>query len=104
MAIKITRGQLLTFIAEPTNYLGAVIVPGRIDLYLYYKHQDGTSHVDDAIAMQHQTDGAWMAEFDTGLVVGPSLFASLRAHNPPGAQDFNITIEANKANPLEAGI
>lgn len=104
MATKFTRGKLITFTAAPKNHAGDPIVPERIELRLNYRHPDGTTYTDDPREMFLQTDGTWVAEFDTGLVVGPSLFASLRAHNPPGAQDFNITIEANKANPLLAGV
>lgn len=104
MALKFTRGKLLTFLASPTNHAGASITPDTIKIYLHYKHSDGSTHVDDPIDMFMQTDGTWLAEFDTGEVVGPALFASMRSVNPPGAQDFNITIEANKANPLQPGV
>jgi hypothetical protein len=46
-----------------------------------------------------QTDGTWKADFDTADTKPGAAFASLRAFNPPGAEDIKFTIVANPANP-----
>lgn len=99
MATKVTRGQLLTFLALPTNYLGDTVTPSSIHVYLNYKHSDGTTSTDGPISMSEQTDGSWLAEFDTAVVEPGPLFASLRSVDPPGAEDIKLTVVANAANP-----
>jgi hypothetical protein len=99
MTTKVTRGQLLTFLALPTNYLGDSVTPASIGVYLNYKHGDGNTSTDSPIEMSMQTDGSWLAEFDTAAVEPGPLFASLRSLDPPGAEDIKLTVTANAANP-----
>jgi hypothetical protein len=103
-SIKVTRGQLITFMAAPTNYLDEPVVPSSIEIFLNYKHSDNTVSTDGPISMSMQTDGSWLAEFDTGDVKPGPLFASLRSSDPPGAQDFNLNVVANNANPLSTNL
>jgi hypothetical protein len=49
--------------------------------------------------MLMQTGGTWKADFDTADTKPGAAFASLRAANPPGAEDIKFTIVANPANP-----
>ena len=101
MATKVVRGQLMTFIAEPTDYLGAPVTPDSLTLYLNYVHANGTTSTDE-VEMELQTGGGtWQAEFDTSVVgaQGGPLFVSLQAEGPSAAQDEKFTIVANNANP-----
>jgi hypothetical protein len=54
---------------------------------------------DEPINMLMQTGGTWKADFDTADTKPGAAFASLRATNPPGAEDIKFTIVANPANP-----
>lgn len=99
MVDKVTRGQVVTFMAAPTNYLGDDVSPDTIDLYLNYKHSDGTLSTDEPLSMFKQTDGNWVVEFDTSDVLPGVMFASFRATNPAGAEDLRIIVVANAANP-----
>lgn len=99
MTDKFVRGQLLVFTATPTDSLGNAIQPASVKLYLNYPHTDGTSSTDVAIEMDVQTDGSYVAEFDTADTSPGAAFASIRAETPAGAQDLKFTIIANAANP-----
>lgn len=99
MATKVTRGQLMTFTATPTDYLGDPVTPSSLKLYVNYIHAGETTASDDpAIDMDPQSDGTWQAEFDTsGAAPGP-LFVSMHAEGPTAAQDEKFSIVANAAN------
>ena len=99
MATKVVRGQLMTFIAEPTDYLGAPVTPDSLMLYLNYLHADGTASTE-TVEMEATTgDGTWQGEFDTSVAMPGPLFVSLQAEGPTAAQDEKFTIVANAANP-----
>lgn len=98
MATKVVRGQVITFIAVPKDYLDVAVNPDSITLYLNYLHADGTASTDE-MEMVDQNDGTWAADFDTSsTLVGP-LFCSLQATNPDAAEDLKFSIVANAANP-----
>lgn len=100
MTTKVVRGQKLTFTAAPIDYTGAAVTPDSIKVYINYPHADGTTSTDEPIEMEYQTDGTvWLAEFDTSDSTPGAAFASIRATNPPGAEDLKFTITANAANP-----
>ena len=100
MTDKIVRGNLLVFTSTPRDAAGAITSPDSVNLYLNYKHADGTTSTDAPLAMDANTDGTWTAEFDTKVCEAPTtLFASIRAVNPSGADDIKINIIANTANP-----
>jgi hypothetical protein len=99
MTTKVFRGQLLVFTSTPKDDDGNPVSPSSIQLYLNYPHSDGTTSTDEPIEMQVQTDGTWKADFDTADTKPGAAFASLRAFNPPGAEDIKFTIVANPANP-----
>ncbi len=98
MTTKVTRGQLMTFTAAPTDYLDDAVSPDSIILYLNYPHANGVSSTD-TVTMEQQTDGSWVAEFDTADAEPGALFVSFRATNPAGAEDMKFSITANAANP-----
>ncbi len=98
MATKVVRGQLMTFIAEPTDYLGDPVTPASMVLYLNYLHADGTASTD-TVTMEMETAGIWQAEFDTSDAMPGPLFVSLQAEGPTAAQDEKFSIVANAANP-----
>ncbi len=98
MATKVVRGQLMTFIATPTDYLGDPVTPASLVLYLNYLHANGTASTD-TVTMDHQTGGEWQAEFDTSVALPGPLFVSLQAEGPTAAQDEKFSIVANAANP-----
>ncbi len=98
MATKVVRGQLMTFIATPVDYLGAAANPDSMVLYLNYPHADGTTSTD-TVTMADQNDGTWLAEFDTSVAEPGALFVSVQAEAPSAGQDEKFTIVANAANP-----
>lgn len=99
MADKIVRGQLITFYANPKDYLGDAITPEAMKLFLNYKHTDTGATSTDEIEMDMLTDGTWKGEFDTRVCDPGTVFASIRALAPPAADDIKFTITANAANP-----
>lgn len=101
MATKYVRGQLLVFTSAPIDATGAAIAPSTIKLYLNYIHANGITSTDTGIDMDEQSDGTYIAEFDTGNVRPGPVFASIRAENPTAAADLKFTITANAANPLD---
>jgi hypothetical protein len=100
MTEKIVRGQLIVFTADPKDPDGNSISPDSVKLYVNYIHESGTSTTDE-IDMDYQTDGTWVAEFDTKVANAGQAFASVRATNPAAAEDFKFTITANIANPVD---
>lgn len=103
MTTKYVRGQLLVFTATPLDAAGAPMSPASVKLYLNYIHAaDGTASTDSAVDMELQTDGSYMAEFDTGDIEPGPVFASIRTESPASAADLKFTITANAANPLDA--
>lgn len=99
MTLKIVRGQLVVFTSSPKDADGNDVTPSHIRLYLNYPHVNGTTVTDEAIEMDLQTDGNWKADFDTAIAAPGTVFASIRAHDPPAAEDLKFTIVANRANP-----
>ncbi len=99
MTLKVVRGQLLTFIAEPKDYLGSAVTPDTLVLYVNYPHGPDGETSTDTISMDPHSDGTWTAEFDTSDSEPGAAFVSLRATNPTGAEDLKFTIVANAANP-----
>ncbi len=98
MATKVVRGQLMTFIATPKDYLDVSVTPASVTLHLNYPHANGTT-TTDTVAMVNQNDGTWKAEFDTGDAEPGALFVSLQAESPAAAEDIKYSIVANAANP-----
>jgi hypothetical protein len=99
MTTKVFRGHLLVFTSTPKDDDGNPVTPSSIKLYLNYPHTNGVTSTDEPIDMLMQTDGKWKADFDTADTKPGAAFASLRASNPPGAEDIKFTIVANPANP-----
>jgi hypothetical protein len=99
MTTKIVRGQVLVFEAQPKDHNGVPVRPLSMELYLNYKHADGTTKTDPPIAMERQTDGSWLGSFDTQIAEDGAGFASIRSVGPGGAEDFKFSIVANVANP-----
>lgn len=98
MTTKIVRGQLMTFIATPKDYLGNAVTPDSVTLYANYPHGDGTVSTD-TITMAAQSDGTYLADFDTGSAESGTLQCSFRSVNPAAAEDLKFTLTANAANP-----
>lgn len=99
MATKIIRGQKVTFIAEPKDYLDQPVTPASLKLYVRYVHMGDTEATPDpAINMDPQTDGTWIAEFDTSGATNGPLFVSMQAEGPSAADDDKLSIVANAAN------
>lgn len=99
MTDKIVRGQLLMFTSTPKDVDGNTVVPGSMKLYLNYAHADGSTSTDPPIDMEAQTDGSYIAEFDTKVAEPGAAFVSVRAEGPAAADDIKFTIIANAANP-----
>jgi hypothetical protein len=100
MVAKVIRGEVLTFVATPTDALGNAVFPSAVNLYVNYVHAAGGASTDPAIPMEASTDGStWTGQFDTQVALPGAGFASIRALTPNGAADFRFSIVANAANP-----
>lgn len=98
MATKVVRGQTMTFIATPKDYLDNIVTPASVVLYLNYPHADGVVSTD-TVTMEANSDGTWEGEFDTSAAEAGPLFVSIQAEGPSAAEDLKYSIVANAANP-----
>ena len=97
MATKVVRGQLMTFIATPKDYLDSIVTPASVTLYVTYPNSGGATS-DETIVMEANSDGTWEAEFDTSVARPGALFVSIQAEGPSAAEDLKYSIVANAAN------
>lgn len=96
----IVRGNLIAFETSFLDAEGAPISPGSVTVTVDFINGSG-ERVSDTLTMSEDTDGEWSAAWDSSEAAEGRVYWSVRAFDPPAADQNCFQLAANRANPDE---
>ena len=90
MTLKVVRGSVIAFRADPRNHGGSSVSPAEMKVHVNYRHADRTTFTDPPIDMARQSDGTWLGLWDTAVADDGPAFASIRSVHPGASLDNAI--------------
>lgn len=96
----IVRGNVVVFSISFSDVEGLEMSPVSVDLSVNFVNGSG-QRVSDAVTMTEDTDGEWSASWDSSEADAGRVYWSIRAYDPPAADQGFFLLAANRANPDE---
>lgn len=96
----IVRGNLIAFETSFLDAEGVPISPASVTVKVDFIDGSG-SRTDATLTMSEDTDGEWSAAWDSSEAAEGRVYWSVRAYDPPAADQGFFQLAANRANPDE---
>lgn len=97
LATVIFRGSVVDFSTTFTDADGVAVDPASALLVVNFLNAAGERE-SEAIQMDQDTDGNWVAEWSSAAAMPARTYWSMRSNNPTSAQDGFFELRGNLAN------
>lgn len=96
----IVRGNLIAFETSFLDAEGVPISPASVTVTVSFLDGSG-ERISEPLTMSEDTDGEWSAAWDSSEAAEGRVYWSVRAYEPPAADQGYFHLAANRANPDE---